>query len=60
MIKENLYELHKDERGQTFIEIALVIILVVFAVAPFLSGLSGTTSEKLQDMSDKIGSVGTP
>ena len=55
-----LTRLRQEQRGQTFVEIALAIILVVFAVAPFLTSLGGTLGSKVGEITTRISQVGAP
>ena len=52
-------KINKNEYGNLFVEAALLIILVVFAIAPFMSGLGDVTAEKVKEMTTKINAVGS-
>lgn len=49
-----------DERGSTFLENALWIIVFVMAVAVFAGGLAEEVGSKMDEMRERVGSVGTP
>ena len=59
-MSDKLRRLLTDQRGNVFIEVALVVILLAFAVAPYLFSLGSTTGTKIDEMTTKIGEVGTP
>ncbi|MCL6479094.1 MAG: hypothetical protein K6T65_11880 [Peptococcaceae bacterium] len=50
----------KDQRGSSFLENALWIILFVLAIAPFVLNLATATGSKFESMAERIGEVGTP
>ena len=50
----------KDQRGSSFLENALWIILFVLTIAPFVLSLATTTGSKFEGMAGRIGEVGTP
>ncbi|OIQ59741.1 hypothetical protein MOTE_09970 [Moorella thermoacetica] len=49
-----------DERGNTFLENALWIILFTLAVGTMIGSLATATKGKIQEMIDRISGVGTP
>lgn len=53
-------KIFQDERGSSFLENALWIILFILAVAPMIAGVATTTGNKFGAMTDRIGQVGTP
>lgn len=57
---KTLQKLYSDEGGSYFIEVALTIIVLVFAVASDLSSLGSTTGTKIGELQSKISGVGTP
>ncbi|SMB95710.1 Flp pilus assembly protein, pilin Flp [Thermanaeromonas toyohensis ToBE] len=50
----------RDQRGSTFIENALWIILFVLAISPFLVTLATAIGTKFTEMASRINSIGTP
>ena len=52
-------KINKNEYGNLFVEAALLIILVVFAIAPAMSGLGNATAEKVGKMTTEISTVGS-
>ncbi len=48
-----------DERGSSFIENALWIILFVLTISPFILALATTIGTKFTEIVSKINSIGT-
>lgn len=59
-LSKGLAIFHKNERGNAFVEVALIIIFLALSVAPYLTTLGTTTGGKVQDMTNKVSQVGTP
>jgi len=59
-LSKKLVSFHKNERGNAFVEVALIIIFLVLSVAPYLTSLGTTTGSKVQELTAKVGQVGTP
>lgn len=59
MPKNWLGSLHRDQSGQTFIEFALLIVLVVLTSATYFTPLGQTIGNKVGEMTSKIASVGS-
>lgn len=53
-------KLLRDQRGSTFIENALWIILFVLAISPFLVTLATAIGTKFTEMASRINAIGTP
>jgi len=51
-------KLHAAESGSVFVETALLIIGVVFAVAPFMMALGSSLGDKVEDIKDQVDQVG--
>lgn len=57
---KKITELYNDERGQGMIELALLIVLVVLAVSPFLTDLGTATGTKVQGITTKVNGIIVP
>lgn len=57
---KKITELYNDERGQGMIELALLIVLVVLAVSPFLTDLGTATGTKVQGITTKVNGITVP
>lgn len=53
-------EILNNQKGQTFLEVALYTILFTFVVAVGLTGLSGAVGDKITAMKDRVSQIGTP
>lgn len=51
-------QIHYDEQGSVFIETALLIIGIAFAVAPFMFSLGDTLGGKVQNIQYEVEQVG--
>ena len=51
-------KLHSDQGGSVYIEMALLIIGVAMAVAPFMMSLGSTLGDKIQDIKTEVEQVG--
>jgi len=51
-------KLHAAESGSVFVETALLIIGVAFAVAPFMMALGSSLGDKVEDIKDQVDQVG--
>ena len=50
-------KLHAAESGSVFVETALLIIGVAFAVAPFMMALGSSLGDKVEDIKDQVDQV---
>jgi len=50
--------LHNDQGGSVFVETALLIIGIAFAVAPFMMALGTALGDKVEDIKDQVEQVG--
>jgi Flp pilus assembly pilin Flp len=48
-----------DQRGQTFIEVLLYILVFCLVVATFVSPLAQAVGSKFTDMTDRINQIGS-
>ena len=55
-----MLKLLSDERGSTFLENALWIILFTLTIAVMVTGLASVAGTKFGELTDRIGQVGTP
>ncbi|OPX92848.1 MAG: hypothetical protein A4E53_00335 [Pelotomaculum sp. PtaB.Bin104] len=53
-------KLHNAQKGQAFIEVALIIILIVFAIAGPMRNLGTEIGNKTGEMRDRVTQVGVP
>lgn len=53
-------EMLARERGSTFIENAMWIILFVLGISPFIVTLAAAIGSKFVEMASRINSIGTP
>ena len=53
-----LRRLHNDQGGSVFIEVALLIIGVSLAVAPFMTGLGSALGVKIGEIKAQVEQVG--
>lgn len=51
-------KLHHDQGGSAFVETALLIIGIAFAVAPFMMALGTALGGKVEDIKDQVEQVG--
>ncbi|MCL5057140.1 MAG: hypothetical protein M1130_03915 [Actinobacteria bacterium] len=51
-------KLHSNQGGSVYIEMALLIIGVAMAVAPFIMSLGSTLGGKVQDIKTEVEQVG--
>ncbi len=51
-------KIHQDQQGSVFIETALLILGVAFAVAPFMFSLGESLGSKVQDIQSEVDQVG--
>ncbi|MFZ5632142.1 MAG: hypothetical protein ACOY40_04780 [Bacillota bacterium] len=51
-------KLHQDQGGSVFVETALLIIGIAFAVAPFMFALGAELGGKIEDIKGEIEQVG--
>ncbi|SFH33896.1 Flp pilus assembly protein, pilin Flp [Desulfotomaculum arcticum] len=60
-IKKMVEKFHKDEKGQTFIEMAFIIILIIIAMYPAVKSLQTEGIQpKYDDITDQLESVTVP
>lgn len=53
-----IHKLHSNQGGSVYIEMALLIIGVAMAVAPFIMSLGSTLGGKVQDIKTEVEQVG--
>lgn len=56
----DLKRLLGDERGSSFLENALWLILFTLTIAAFVASLASVTGEKISELTNRVGEVGTP
>jgi Flp pilus assembly pilin Flp len=49
-----------DERGNAFLDNALLIILLTFGVAGFIVSLAGALGAKFTEITGRVNQIGTP
>lgn len=60
-VKRYFSDLHKDEKGQTFIELGLAIVLIALAGAAYLNNLQKNgIGAKYNDITTQLQSVPVP
>lgn len=55
-----LKKLVSDERGSSFLENALWIILFVLTIAAFTANLADATGQKFEELRNRITQIGAP
>ena len=57
-MRKFIRKLHYDQGGSVYIEMALLIIGVAMAVAPYMLSLGSTLGDKVQDIKIEVEQVG--
>jgi Flp pilus assembly pilin Flp len=57
-MRKFIWRLHSNQGGSVYIEMALLIIGVAMAVAPFMMSLGSTLGGKVQDIKTEVEQVG--
>lgn len=51
-------EILLNQKGQTFLENLLYVILFVFVIAVFINSLAGAVGEKFGEMTERVNQIG--